>query len=104
MPAYRRDLDFVAIGPDGKFVSCTNVWYDEELRVAEFEPVGCHPDHRRKGVTRALLLSALRHLRNLGTEQAIVYTSSENQAARALYESCGFRVIGHDWYYTKQIE
>ena len=47
IPGYRQDLDLVALDRDGEFVSCANVWYDEQLCVGEFEPVGCHPDHRR---------------------------------------------------------
>ena len=43
IPGYRQDLDLVALDRDGEFVSCANVWYDEELRVAEFEPVGRPP-------------------------------------------------------------
>ena len=104
LPGYRQELDLVATGPDGAFVSCMNAWYDEDLRVGEFEPVGCHPDHRRKGVTRALMLEGLRRLRDLGATQAIVCTSTDNPGAQKLYESCGFKVVGHDWNYTKRLD
>ncbi len=104
LPGYRQDLDLVAVASNGEFVSCTNVWYDKELHVGEFEPVGCHPEHRRRGVTRALMLEGLRRLRNLGATQAIVYTSTDNPGAQMLYESCGFRVAGHNWNYTKKLE
>ena len=103
MPGYRQELDLVAVGPEGTFVSCTNAWYDDALKVGEFQPVGCHPNHRRKGVTRALILEGLHRLKALGAERAIVYTSSDNLGAQKLYESCGFRVIGYNWGFTKQL-
>ncbi len=102
LPGYRQELDLVATGPDGDFVSCMNAWYDEDLRVGAFEPVGCRPEHRNKGVTRALMLEGLRRLRDLGATQAIVCTSTNNPGAQALYESSGFSVVGHDWSYTKE--
>ena len=37
IPGYRQDLDLVALDRDGEFVSCANVWYDEQLCVGEFE-------------------------------------------------------------------
>lgn len=103
-PGYRQDLDLVAVDSNANFVSCTNAWYDDNIRVGEFEPVGCHPEHRRKGVTRALLLEGLRRLRHLGAQQAVVYTFSKEPGTQKLYESCGFTVVGRDWNYTKQLD
>jgi predicted GNAT family acetyltransferase len=36
-------------------------------------------------------------------ESAIVYTGSKNTAARALYESVGFRLVGEDYDWVKRI-
>lgn len=46
---YRLDLDIVATAPDGTIVATAIVWYDPELRMALFEPIGCHPDHQKRG-------------------------------------------------------
>jgi GNAT superfamily N-acetyltransferase len=53
--------------------------------------VAVHPDARRQGWGRALVLDALRWLRRHDTQRALVNTQWENDAALALYESCGFR-------------
>jgi len=90
---YRADLDCVAEAPDGSFAAYTLCWYDDENRVGEFEPVGAHPDHRRRGLARAVNLDALRRLRAAGAERAIVLCRGDAgyPAAKLLYESVGFR-------------
>ena len=46
---YRSDLDCVVEAPDGTFAAYVLCWYDEDNGVGEFEPVGTHPDYRRRG-------------------------------------------------------
>jgi ribosomal-protein-alanine N-acetyltransferase len=50
-----------------------------------------HPDARRRGLGRALVTDALRWLRRYDVHRALVNTQWQNEAALALYESCGFR-------------
>ena len=52
-----------------------------------------HPDARRGGCGRAVVLDGLRWLRRHGATQALVNTQSDNTPALALYESCGFREL-----------
>ena len=49
-PDYRKDLDLYIVGPGGQYVACCIVWYDERNRVGMLEPVGTHPDFRRRGL------------------------------------------------------
>ena len=90
---YRPELDCVAEAPDGSFAAYALVWYDDANRVGELEPVGTHPDQRRRGLASAVILHALRRLRDAGAETAVVYAGGreEDAPARALYESLGFR-------------
>jgi ribosomal protein S18 acetylase RimI-like enzyme len=53
--------------------------------------VAVHPDARRQGWARALVIDALRWLRRHDAARALVNTQSSNDGALALYESCGFR-------------
>lgn len=53
--------------------------------------VAVHPDGRRQGWGRALVLDALRWLARHDVQRALVNTQWTNDAALALYESCGFR-------------
>jgi ribosomal protein S18 acetylase RimI-like enzyme len=91
---YRADLDCVAETADGTFASYVLCWYDEANRVGEFEPVGTHPDHRRRGLASATCRHALRRLWEAGGRTAVVYAGGreEDAPARALYESLGFRM------------
>ena len=53
--------------------------------------VAVHPDARRTGWGRTLVLDALRWLKHHDTQRALVNTQWKNDGALALYESCGFR-------------
>jgi ribosomal protein S18 acetylase RimI-like enzyme len=90
---YRSDLDCVVEAPDGTFAAYVLCWYDEDNRVGEFEPVGTHPDYRRRGLGAAVCRYALRRLREEGARQAIVYTGErdEDERSRGLYDGVGFR-------------
>lgn len=87
-PMYRRDLDLVAVAPDGELAAFCTLWFDEVTRTAAFEPVGTHPDHQRKGLGKALLTEGLRRVHRLGATLATV--ASYSQSAGALYASVGF--------------
>ena len=49
-PLYRRDLDLVAIAPDGEIAAFTIIWYDDVTRCGYFEPVGTTPEQQRQGL------------------------------------------------------
>ena len=53
--------------------------------------VAVHPEARRRGWGRALVLDSLRWLRRHDARRALVNTQWTNDGALALYESCGFR-------------
>lgn len=90
---YRADLDCVVEASDGTFAAYVLCWFDEENGVGEFEPVGTHPDYRRRGLGAAVCRYGLRRLQEEGARSAIVYGGGrdEDRRSRALYESIGFR-------------
>lgn len=89
---YRSALDWVAVAPDGAFAASCLCWLDEENRIAELEPVGTHPEHRRRGLGAAVCLAALHAARAAGAHTGLVYPV-HGTAAADLYESIGFRTI-----------
>lgn len=87
-PLYRRDLDLVAVAPDGELAAFCTLWFDDVTCTAAFEPVGTHPAHQRRGLGKALMAEGLRRVRDLGATLCMVGSYSE--AAGALYASLGF--------------
>jgi len=87
-PLYRKDLDIVAIDPEGEVASFTTVWHDVVTNTAHFEPVGTHPDHQRKGLGLACITEGLRRLRKLGCRRA--FLEGFSIPAKALYTKAGF--------------
>lgn len=84
-PLYRRDLDLVAIAPDGAVAAFCTIWFDDVTRSAYIEPLATVPAHRRLGLGRALLTEGLRRLQRLGATRAFV--GGFSPAANALYSS-----------------
>ena len=91
VPLYRRDLDIVAVAPDGELAAFCTVWFDDVTRTAVFEPVGTHPDHQKRGLGKAVMSEGLRRAEKLGATLASV--SSYTTGAHALYDSMGFTDI-----------
>jgi mycothiol synthase len=84
-PMYRRDLDLVALAPDGQMAAFITLWYDDVTRTGYFEPVGTSPHHQRRGLAAALMNEGMRRLKSMGGVHATVAGYSE--AAINLYGS-----------------
>jgi len=85
LPLYRRDLDIVAVAPDGEIASFCTIWYDDVTRSAIYEPVGTVPEHQRRGLGKAILTEGLRRVKRMGAVMAFV--TGLSPAANALYDS-----------------
>ena len=88
-PCFRRDLDLVAVAPDGCFAAYAGIPYDEANKLGIFEPVCTHPDHQRKGLGKALMQEGLLRLKAIGAIDVTVGTGDMIPANR-LYDSLGF--------------
>jgi mycothiol synthase len=104
MPTYRRDLDLVAEAPDGSFAAFCIVWFDELNKMGVFEPVGCHSEHRRRGLASAVMLEGLRRLRELRAVTAHVSSLAGNEASEALYESLGFHALDRNERWERTLD
>jgi ribosomal protein S18 acetylase RimI-like enzyme len=90
LPHYRFEDDLVVEAPDGSLAAFAMAWWDPIARVGEYEPVGTHPDHQRRGLGRALLTHGLRRYRDLGARLVQVYSNTDNAASEGLYQAVGF--------------
>ena len=101
LPHYRFDDDLVVEAPDGSIAAFAISWWDEDGRVGEFEPVGTHPDHRRRGLSRAVLTHGLRRLFGRGADVVQVYSDASDPGPEALYASAGFQRHAHHQRYER---
>lgn len=102
-PGYEPELDVLALGLDGSVGAFALCWVDPVTQVGLFEPVGTHPEQRRKGLAQAVLLEGLRRMQTRGMTSAVVYTEGSNYPALKLYPTVGFRVTGRDYDYCKTL-
>jgi ribosomal protein S18 acetylase RimI-like enzyme len=96
--AYRGDLHVLVQAPDGTMASSTIMWLDKENKTVEFEPVGTHPDYRRLGLARAMMLHGMHLARAAGATHATVVCAGApgHPRARGLYYGLGFRELSRD--------
>ena len=100
---YRREHDLVIEAPDGSIAAFTICWLDEVGSVGEFDPVGTHPDHQRRGLGRVIMRQGLRLMREAGLRDALVFSEQSNQASEALYRSAGFDRVATHRRYTRAL-
>jgi GNAT superfamily N-acetyltransferase len=89
---YRPEMDLVVEAPDGTLAAYCLGWYDAVNRVGELEPVGTHPDHRRRGLSAAACTAVMEAFRAAGGVRAIVHPRGDAgyPIPKIVYESIGF--------------
>ncbi|TEU21113.1 MAG: GNAT family N-acetyltransferase [Anaerolineales bacterium] len=97
---YQEDLDIVAVDPDGKFAAFCTARIDPLSKIAELEPVGTYPDHRKLGLARAVICESLERLEKYRPSAVVILGAAPTDGARRLYESMGFVNEGtrHYWF------
>jgi mycothiol synthase len=101
LPGYQRELDVVAVAPDGIMAAYVNGWIDPINLIGDFGPVGARLAYRRQGLTRAVLLECLRRMQARGMNRVSVSTGVTNTPAIRLYESVGFKIVNKYLEYVK---
>ena len=70
--------------------------------LGEVYVVGVDPDEQGSGLGRALTLAGLRHLRDRGVAQAMLYVDEDNVPAIRMYEGLGFARTTVDAMYCRE--
>lgn len=84
-PRYRKDLNIVAVAPDGEFVAYCGMWLQQPHAIAYVEPVATVPAYRRMGLGAAVVLEGIRRCGQAGAAEAWVGST------QPFYLSLGFR-------------
>jgi len=87
-----RMAHYVVARSGGRVVGFAGIWLMvDEAHITTF---GVHPDHRRQGVGRRLLLRLAELAIELRSDRMTLEVRVSNLPAQALYRSFGFRVAG----------
>jgi mycothiol synthase len=89
-PGFEIERELVVVAPDGRCAAFLVYWLDPVTRSGLFEPVGCHVDFQRMGITRALMIEGMRRMIAGGMTSAVVKHMTDNPASTALYRAVGF--------------
>lgn len=89
-PGFRMENELVVVAPDGRLAAFLIYWPDPVSKCGLFEPVGCHADFQRRGLTKALMVEGMEHMLAEGMTTAMVIHAADNPASTALYRSAGF--------------
>jgi ribosomal protein S18 acetylase RimI-like enzyme len=86
-PSYSLDWDLSVISPEGQHVAFALAWIDRQNKAAQIDPVGTHPDYRRRGFAKALLSECFRRLYAAGILYAYIGSAPEPNISNCLYDS-----------------
>jgi GNAT superfamily N-acetyltransferase len=100
---YRPGLDRLVIAPDGSMSALALGWLDPVTLALELEPVAVHPDWQRRGLGRAVCLSAIRAGIALGAATGLIFAEGHNEAALALYASLGYEITTRIHPFRRQL-
>jgi len=90
--ATNRLARYIVSRVDGRVVGFSGIWLMvDEAHITTF---GVHPDYRRRGIGRRMLLRLAELSLELGAARLTLEVRVSNAAAQALYSSFGFRVAG----------
>lgn len=102
-PGYEPEREILVVAPDGALAAFCVIWPDEVNHAGLFEPLATHPDHRRRGLGRALLRHGMAELRRRGMVEAQIGYEVDNPGSGPLYRAEGFVPTWETRIYAKPI-
>lgn len=97
---YKQDLDLVTVTTDGTFASFCTFRVDPISRITSLEPMGTHPNYRRRGLAKALIYEGLRRAMKYNPSLFYIGGAADTPAANRLNDSVGFseKYAYHCWH------
>lgn len=94
---------FLTAEAEGKVVGYVGLMY--VLDEGYISNVAVHPDYRRRGIAQALVRALAKRAEAKFLSFVTLEVRESNEGARALYEKCGFKIVGRRKnYYEKPTE
>ncbi|MGE5377554.1 MAG: GNAT family N-acetyltransferase [Bacteroidota bacterium] len=100
---YDPSLDLVAVAPDGRIAANCICSANHRENIGFTDPVSTHPQFQRMGLSRALLLTGLKLLKERGMAVAYLGTSGNNLAMQKTAESVAFRIEYTTIWFSKDV-
>jgi GNAT superfamily N-acetyltransferase len=102
---YEPELDLVAVGPDQAFAGCCIAWFDPATGVAEIEPLGVAPAHRRSGLAVAMCHEVAARVSAAGGSSVFINTGprAEYPAPYGAYVKAGFAAVDRATQYVRNV-
>jgi mycothiol synthase len=86
-PGYSLAHKLLVVSPEGQLAAYSLFWLYPINKTAEIDPIGTHPDHRQRGLARALVLESFKRMRENGTEYAYIASETDDPVVSHLYAS-----------------
>ena len=86
-PGYSLDRKLLVVSPQGRLAAYCLFWLYPDNKTAEIDPIGTHPDYRRRGLARALVLESFRRMRERSMRFAYIASETEDPVVSHLYAS-----------------
>jgi len=88
-PMFQPELSVFARSPDGRIAAYCRGTVDPENGVCGIDPVCCHPDFQRMGLSKAVVQTCFRTQRDLGGRFSYIGSAPEPAPGTYLYRSLG---------------
>ncbi len=102
-PSYSSDWDLLAISPQGKLAAQSLVWLYPNNQTAEIDPLGTHPDFRKLGLAKILVLESFKRMHDHGIHYAYIASETQDPIVNHLYSSLQPVEIYQGFHWAKQI-
>lgn len=90
-PMFRSELSVFARSPDGRIAAYCRGTVDPGNGVCGIDPVCCHPDFQRMGLSKAIVQTCFQTQRDLGGRFSYIGSAPEPAPGTYLYQSLGPR-------------